>query len=76
MNRRKLKLTALFMLCALWLSACHHAKKPEVLYGYVSTDEIFLSSPMGGKLAELTVKDGDSVKPDQLIFKLVKKIRE
>src|SRR5260370_36078762 len=40
---------------------------PLVLTGIVTTNDVIVSAQIGGQIAQLLVKDGDTVKKDQLI---------
>lgn len=59
----------LFILITSCLASCQESK-PYQTTGYVSANLIYLSSPLGGYLDQLSVKEGDSVKKNDLIYKL------
>jgi len=59
------------LLTALALSACSR-ETPNVVQGYVEADFVYVASPGSGRLENLAVKRGDTVKQGQLLFELEK----
>ena len=58
---------------ALVLSGCKQAAEPEgtlFVSGRIDGDSVDVSSKMAGRIHELTVREGDSVKADQILAKL------
>lgn len=53
---------------SLFIASCssHH----QHLLGYIEGRYVYLSSSLGGQLIQLTVQKGETVKPNQLAFKL------
>ncbi len=47
--------------------AAHSRPRTLVLTGIVTTDDVLVSSEIQGRLARLLVREGDTVKPDQLL---------
>lgn len=58
------------LLPLLWLSACGDDVNGLVRQGYAEAQYVYLASPVPGKLEQLPVKRGDSVKEGQLVFGL------
>ena len=47
-----------------------YAQKTLSLFGYVTADVVYLTSPYGGKVVSLPVKAGQKIKANQIVFKL------
>jgi HlyD family secretion protein len=69
MKRRLISLGILLaaMLAAFGVYKVLNQPHPIVLTGIVTTHEVNVSSQIGGRLVQLLVKEGDSVKPGQLL---------
>jgi HlyD family secretion protein len=67
---RKL-LVPLFVLAAVAFAVVYYkatgGSGDTTLTGVVTTDDVILSSQIQGRLAQLLVKEGDAVKPGQLV---------
>lgn len=59
------------LLTVLSMSACS-TETPNVVQGYVEADFVYVASPVSGRLENLAVKRGDTVKQGQLLFELEK----
>ena len=57
---------------ALALSGCKQAAVPDGIFvsGRIDGDSVDISSKLAGRIVELTVREGDSVKVDQVLAKL------
>jgi len=70
----KFKLPILLLLIALAAGAIYYASTRHaqgiVLTGVVTTDEVIVSSQIMGRLDHLFVKEGDLVKPNQLLAQI------
>lgn len=52
----------------LWLISCGEA--PTTLPGYVEGEYVHVAAPVGGRLIELSVQEGDTLAPGQPLFRL------
>ena len=64
-----------FCLLTVLIFACAD-RPPETFQGYVEGEFVYVGSPIGGRLEELNVKRGQSVKKGMLLFKLEQNFEE
>jgi len=70
---RKVPLIILFLMAVaggVWYFATRAGPRGLVLTGIVTTDEVEVSSQIAGRLNQLQVREGDTVKRDQLLAKI------
>jgi HlyD family secretion protein len=57
-------------LTALLLMACSKAETPDTVSGTIETDEVHVASRYGGRVEKISVAEGDSLKPGELLAEL------
>ncbi len=65
-----MRIKIVFILFLLFASSACERRDHSPVQGYVEVDNLYLASPYSGTLSELAVYRGETVKKDQLIFKL------
>jgi HlyD family secretion protein len=69
MRRTRLAVVAILVLAAAGAVYAYVRQRPTVLVltGIVTTDDVIVSPQVAGKIGQLLVKEGDSVKKDQIV---------
>src|SRR6476620_11194766 len=66
MKKRVVTLLAVLAIAAIgWAAYVHSQPSVLVLTGIVTTNDVIVSPQIGGQIAELNVKEGDTVRKDQ-----------
>jgi HlyD family secretion protein len=68
-------LVALLGFAAWWLLRPQDRKSKEAFTGYVVSDDVTMSSPIGGTLTRILVRRGDRVTPGQTLFNVDQTVR-
>lgn len=67
---KTLIIRALLFTFSLLLTSCGKNSEPDTVSGTIQTDEVRVASRYGGRVEKISVQEGDSLKPGQIIAEL------